>query len=417
MSLPKLPFRLSPRLQMIASLVRPGGVLADIGADHGYLVTWLAAHGSIDKGLACDINPMPLEHSRSTIARCRMEEKVETRLSDGLKELSPGEFSQAVIAGMGGDTIADILSGVPWSGQAGIRYLLQPNSKEDHLREWLHLHGFQILEEHAVQDGNFVYPILIAEAGKMEIPEEQRRLFYTIGRIGETSAFCPAENAYLRRRRKALLLRLEGRKSAVKPDTPQELASLRTMLLHIDRRLQGMEGEHLSLIQANESQRSMAEDYLGEHHRYGEKILHGSAMLDSLPFEQWICKTAANSRPETVQSHWVQTSVFFAVRREDGKAVGMLDIRHQLNDFLRQYAGHIGYGIRPTERGKGYGSEMLRLGLKYAAYLGLEDVMLSCYSENEASRKIILKCGGRLERELLYTDGRQIQVYQIPLTI
>ena len=43
--------------------------------------------------------------------------------------------------------------------------------------------------------------------------------------------------------------------------------------------------------------------------------------------------------------------------------------------------------------------------------------MLSCYSENEASRKIILKCGGRLERELLYTDGRQIQVYQIPLTI
>lgn len=415
MSLPKLPFRLSPRLQMIASLVCPGGVLADIGADHGYLVTWLAANGSIDKGLACDVNPMPLEHSRSTIARCRMEERVETRLSDGLRELSPGEFNQAVIAGMGGDTIADILAGVPWSGQAGIRYLLQPNSKDDHLREWLHLHGFRILEEHAVQDGNFVYPILIAEGGNMDIPAEQRRLFYTIGQIGTTSTGRPAENAYLRRRRKALLLRLEGKKSSQGQILQGELDEIQTILAAIERRLQGLEGEQLYLVQADEKTRAMAEDYLEEHLRYGEKNLHGSSMLDSLPLDQWIGRITDNARLETVCPGEVQTSVFFAVRRTDGRAVGMLDIRHQLNDFLRQYAGHIGYGIRPTERGRGYGTEMLRLGLKHAAYLGLEHVMLSCYKQNSASRKIILKCGGKLKWELLYTDGQRIQVYQIPL--
>lgn len=415
MSPQKMPFRLSPRLQMIASLVCPGGTLADIGSDHGYLVTWLAAQGIIDRGLACDINPLPLEHSRSTISRCKMEDKVQTRLSDGLKALAPGDFTQAVIAGMGGDTISEILSGTSWSGTAGIRYLLQPNSKEDHLREWLHQNGFRILEEHAVQDGNFVYPILTVEPGGMEIPENRQRLFYAVGRIGENSFIRPAEAAYLRRRKKALLLRLEGRKASQEPLSSYEEEDLQAVIEGIDRRLKGLEGERLCLIQVNETMREMAEDYRDEHFRRGEMTLHGSALLDSLPFDQWIQRAMDNARPETIQPHWVETSVFFAVRREDGRAIGMLDVRHHLNAFLRQYAGHIGYGLRPSERGKGYGTEMLRLGLKYAGYLGLEQVMLSCYKENQASRQIILKCGGKLDREFLHTDGKQIQVYHIPL--
>lgn len=415
MSPKKLPFRLSPRLHRLASLVCPGGTLADIGSDHGYLVTWLTAQGIIERGLACDINPMPLEHSRSTISRCGMADKIETRLSDGLKSLSPGEFTQAAIAGMGGDTIADILGGVSWSGTAGIRYLLQPNSKEDRLREWLHQNKFQVLEEHAVQDGNFVYPILVVESGEMVIPENCRQLFYTAGKIGENSFFRPAEDAYLRRRKTTLLHRLEGKKASLEQSVSWEIAELQTVLDGISRRIQGLEGDRLYLIQADKSMKAMAEDYREEHFRHGEKKLHGSAMLESLPFEQWIQQTMCNVHPETVQPDWVPTSVFFAVRREDGRPVGMLNLRHQLNDFLRQYGGNIGCGVRPSERNKGYGSEMLRMGLKYMRNLGLENVMVSCYTENEPSKRIILKCGGRWEREFSHPDGNQIQIYQIPL--
>ncbi len=407
--------QLSPRLQAVASLVHPGGVLADIGSDHGYLVTWLAAQGIIEKGLACDINPKPLEHSRSTVLQCGLENKIELRLSDGLKSLALGEFSQCVIAGMGGDTIAEILGGVSWSGKGAVRYLLQPNSKEDHLREWLYHHSFQIQEEHAVKDGKFVYPILVVEPGEMQVPIGQRPLFYTVGRIGENSFIRPHEKAYLLKRRKAVLLRLEGKKASLSQTPQQELETLENIEEGISRRLQGLEGERLYLVQASEAMRDAAEEYKAEHLRHGEKELHGSAMMDSLPFDLWIRQTVDNAFPETVRPNWVEASTFFVMRREDNRMVGMLDVRHRLNGFLQQYGGHIGYGVRPSERKKGYASEMLRLGLKYCWHLGINRVMVSCYKENEASRKVILKCGGALEREYLHTEGKTVQIYWIAL--
>jgi predicted acetyltransferase/tRNA A22 N-methylase len=415
MALQNISFQLSPRLQAIASLVHPGGVLADIGSDHGYLVTWLAAQGIIEKGLACDINTKPLEHSRSTVLRCGLENKVDLRLSDGLKCLTPGEFSQCVIAGMGGDTISEILSGVSWSSKEPVRYLLQPNSKEDHLREWLYHHSFQIQEEHAVKDGKFVYPILVVEPGEMQIPIEQRPLFYAVGKIGENSIINHQENAYLLRRRKAVLLRLEGKKASLSQAPQQELKVLENIVEGINRRLQGLEGEHLYLVRANKDMRDTAEEYKEEHLQYGEIELHGSAMMDSLPFDLWIRQTLDNASPETVQPNWVAASTFFAVRRKDERVVGMLDVRHRLNGFLQQYGGHIGYGVRPSERKKGYASEMLRLGLKYCCHLGINRVMVSCYQDNEASKKVILKCGGVLEREYLHREGKIVQIYWITL--
>ncbi|NMB54599.1 MAG: GNAT family N-acetyltransferase, partial [Leptolinea sp.] len=119
--------------------------------------------------------------------------------------------------------------------------------------------------------------------------------------------------------------------------------------------------------------------------------------------------------PATVQEGWVVSSTFFGIRESDGRIVGMIDIRHTLNDFLRNNGGHIGYGVRPSERFKGYATRMLELALEKCRQLGLERVMLACEKENTASRKTIMKCGGGLEREFEHSDGKTVQVFWITI--
>ena len=160
-----------------------------------------------------------------------------------------------------------------------------------------------------------------------------------------------------------------------------------------------------------------AMEYKQEHLRCGEAELHGGALLDRMEFSAWLRLVEENGSPETVHDGWVRADTFFAVRKADGRIVGMVDIRHTLNDFLAAYGGHIGYGVRPSERRKGYAGEILRLALAHAKQaIGLKRVMIACYRDNEASRKTILRNGGRLEREFVHTDGQTVQVYWVDLS-
>ena len=102
------------RLSLCADYVREGSRLADIGTDHGYLPIALCQSGKIPSALACDINPLPLRSAEENIARFGLSKKIQTRLSDGLKEVSPDEADDVVIAGMGGELIRDILTAAPW---------------------------------------------------------------------------------------------------------------------------------------------------------------------------------------------------------------------------------------------------------------------------------------------------------------
>lgn len=144
-------------------------------------------------------------------------------------------------------------------------------------------------------------------------------------------------------------------------------------------------------------------DYKREHFVYGETDIYGSALLDEMEYEEWLESLA--------QPGIVPSSTFFACRKQDARVVGMVNIRHSLNEYLATYAGHIGYGVRPSERRKGYGTEILKLALGFAKSIGLERVMVVCYKENTASRRTILACGGVLERELAYENGNILQVY------
>ena len=158
---------LGPRLRAIADLVPPDcRCLADIGTDHGYVPAALLLAGRVGRAVAADVGALPLDHARRTAARCGVEDRMDLRLGDGLSVLEPGEAEVAVIAGMGGDAITEILAAAPWS-RAGPLLLLQPMSKAEVLRVWLPEGGFNVLAERLVQDKGVLYPILTVRGGEM----------------------------------------------------------------------------------------------------------------------------------------------------------------------------------------------------------------------------------------------------------
>ena len=117
--------------------------------------------------------------------------------------------------------------------------------------------------------------------------------------------------------------------------------------------------------------------------------------------ETWLRETEALKNPETVPEGQVQSTQFLGVRVSDGALVGMLQVRHHIeeNDYLRLYSGHIGYSVGPGQRRKGYATEMLRQALDYCRGLGLKRVLMTCWPYNEGSKRAIINNGGIFESE------------------
>lgn len=159
-------FSLSPRLQAVADLVPPNKPLVDIGTDHGQLPVWLILHKIIPCAIATDLRPGPLSKAQALAKRWEIgETQLSFRLCDGLRAISPQEATTVTIAGMGGETIADILAAASWAKDAGHQYILQAMSGIDGLRRYLSSAGFSIVKEVLVEEGNTLYVILLAEPG------------------------------------------------------------------------------------------------------------------------------------------------------------------------------------------------------------------------------------------------------------
>ncbi|MBQ6842708.1 MAG: GNAT family N-acetyltransferase [Firmicutes bacterium] len=111
----------------------------------------------------------------------------------------------------------------------------------------------------------------------------------------------------------------------------------------------------------------------------------------------------------------VPNSVFFLWDAERNMLLGAVDIRHYLNDHLLRFGGHIGDGIRPSERRKGYATEMIRLSLMECKKLGIGRVLIVCDKENIGSARSIVKNGGVLENEFTDENGNTLQRYWIEI--
>lgn len=128
---------------------------------------------------------------------------------------------------------------------------------------------------------------------------------------------------------------------------------------------------------------------------------------------EWIKKCKVISNKETCPSDKVPSNVFIAVRFSDNKIVGIIDLRHHINHpILSTWGGHIGYYVRPSERRKGYGKEMLRLNLLNAQKLGIKKVLVTCNKDNHASERTIIANGGIFE-SLIEVDNEMMKRYWI----
>jgi len=168
---------------------------------------------------------------------------------------------------------------------------------------------------------------------------------------------------------------------------------------------------NLKLVKASKEYRTQITEMLDEWYASGEKIIpYAIRRLDHHDFEYY----CANLEVKDTSSGLVPDSTFFCLDEDRDIMVGAVNIRHYLNEALLQSGGHIGDGVRPSERKKGIATQMIGLALQECKNLGIDRVLMVCDKDNVGSAKSIMKNGGELENEVV-GEGCVEQRYWIAL--
>lgn len=163
---------LSERLFSITEMVMPGLVVADVGCDHGYVPIYLVQKGIISHAIAMDVGAGPLERARDHIREAGLTDYIETRLSDGVQELQPGEADCLIIAGMGGPLMRKIMEEGRKVLSEMKQFILQPQSEVAEFRHFLQDNGYHIISESMVCEEGKYYPMMKAIHGEMHYTNE-----------------------------------------------------------------------------------------------------------------------------------------------------------------------------------------------------------------------------------------------------
>ncbi|MDP4120822.1 MAG: class I SAM-dependent methyltransferase [Bacillota bacterium] len=218
-------FTLSPRLNLCAEYIRDGVSMADIGTDHAYLPVWLKITGQITSAIAADINIGPLQKAKETIEKYHAD-NIETRLSDGLYSILENEADDIVIAGMGGELIAEIISNCPWKIGATKHLILQPMTKPEVLRSFLFNNFFEIIKEQAVVDHGKIYTVMLAKFSENKVSFSKSDIY--IGKL------CPKEKETDKQFLQKLIKQLQKRTfGLIKENKQSEAAKLQQIISEV----------------------------------------------------------------------------------------------------------------------------------------------------------------------------------------
>ena len=155
--------------------------------------------------------------------------------------------------------------------------------------------------------------------------------------------------------------------------------------------------EDFVLIQPNSEYASQIVEYRQEFLNAGDSMDGTGPLRRFENPEEYIRTCVQYKNPKTVPSHLVPATQFIFVRKSDNRLVGMLQVRHYLNDYLSKFGGHIGYSVRPSERRRGYAKEMLKTALPFCREIGLDKVLITCIDGNIGSERTIVANGGVYE--------------------
>ncbi len=153
--------------------------------------------------------------------------------------------------------------------------------------------------------------------------------------------------------------------------------------------------------------------YMAEWENFGGEIVPMASNHRAFSFSEFLKGLPEYETEEGCPKNFVPGTTWFYVN-DAGRILGALNLRHRLNEYLLATGGHIGYGVRPSERRRGYASQMLALALEEAKKMGIPKVLITCDKENTGSARTIQKNGGVLENEVP-EEGRITQRYWIAL--
>ncbi|MHA0858483.1 GNAT family N-acetyltransferase [Paenibacillus sp. CMAA1364] len=172
--------------------------------------------------------------------------------------------------------------------------------------------------------------------------------------------------------------------------------------------------QDILLIQPSIELREEYMDFYNDWKQSSEDMVPWVIERDPTEFEEMLDFLTKNEEEQFIPEGWVLNSTYWLVVG-NRKIVGAVNIRHGLTDKLFNSGGHIGYGIRPSERQKGYASKLLTLALGKSKEIGIKNVLVVCDDHNVASRKTILKNGGVQDKDFVEEDGNVINRFWIKL--
>lgn len=166
-----------------------------------------------------------------------------------------------------------------------------------------------------------------------------------------------------------------------------------------------IENNEIILLRPSKDLENQIMEYKRDFMLYNEMIgkdknnINGSCSLHRYDFDEWLDRVNVCSSNESLSPYGTIASTFVALRKNDNKIIGTIQVRHTLTEELRDNGGNIGYAIRPDERKKGYATQMLKLALEFCKSLDLNKVLIDCDEANIASAKTMIKCGAIFDRK------------------